>query len=64
MKIGNTKFDRSTVLAAVLTGGFCAVFAVAIAMFGMLFASLPGAILAFVSGFLGSLFASSVTKRR
>ena len=50
-------------LQAVITGAFCAVFAVAIAMFGMLFASLPGAFLAFVSGFLGSLFAAKVLKK-
>jgi mannitol-specific phosphotransferase system IIBC component len=55
---------KQAILAASMTGAFCAVFAFVIAAFGMLFASWPGAILAFLSGFCGSLFASFVLGRR
>jgi hypothetical protein len=49
---------------ALLTGAFCAGFAVLVSSFGMLFAFLPVIAISFVSGFLGSLFATYVTKRR
>ena len=50
-------------ITASLTGGFCAVFALAVTALGALVSFLPGMIIAFISGFCGSLFASLVLRR-
>ena len=55
--------NKSAILAAVLTGSFCAVFAVVVSSIGMLVSIVPGLIIAFISGFLGSLFATFIIKR-
>ncbi|WP_375265814.1 hypothetical protein [Planktotalea sp.] len=51
-------------LSAVITGCFCAVFAVVVTALGMLVTLVPGVLIAFVSGFLGSLIAGYVMKER
>ena len=55
--------NKSAILPAVLTGSFCAVFAVVITMLGSIVSVVPGLLIAFVSGFLGSLFATFVLKK-
>ncbi|WP_293444213.1 hypothetical protein [Planktotalea sp.] len=54
--------SKRAVLSAVITGGFCAVFAVLFTMLGMLISLVPGVFIAFVLGFLGSLCASYVMR--
>lgn len=55
---------QRAVISALLTGCFCAVFAVVVTTLGMLVSIVPGLLIAFVSGFLGSLFASFILKDR
>lgn len=55
---------RSLFLPAVLTGAFCAVFAVGIDWLTNMLERGQILGLSFVSGFLGSLFASLVLRRR
>jgi len=54
--------SKLALLSAVITGVFCAVFAMLVTTLGMLFSLVPGLFVAFVSGFRGSLFDSYVTK--
>ena len=54
---------KSALLPAFLTGAFCAVFAVVVGSISMIVSVVPGILIAFVSGFLGSLFATYVLKR-
>ncbi len=53
---------KRAILSALITGGFCAIFAFIVTALGMLISVVPGLLIAFVSGFLGSLFASYVLK--
>lgn len=55
---------RSALLPAVITGSFCAVFAVVVSSIGMIVSIVPGLLIAFISGFLGSLFATYVLKKK
>lgn len=52
---------KRALLSAVITGAFCAVFAVIVTMLGNLISLVPGGMIAFVSGFCGSLCASYTT---
>ena len=53
---------KRALLSACITGSFCAIFAVVVTSLGMLISIVPGILIAFVSGFLGSLFANYVLK--
>lgn len=54
--------NKKALLSALITGCFCAVFAVVVTALGMIISIVPGLAIAFVSGFLGSLFASYIVK--
>lgn len=54
--------SKIALLSAVITGVFCAVFAMLVTTLGMLISLVPGVLIAFVSGFRGSLFDGYVTK--
>ncbi|PWR03482.1 hypothetical protein DKT77_06385 [Meridianimarinicoccus roseus] len=55
---------RAALAAASLTGLFCAAFVLVARFVGPLLPALPVVAFSFVSGFLGSLFASYVLRRR
>jgi hypothetical protein len=55
---------KRSLLSALITGCFCAVFAVVVTSLGMLISLVPGILIAFVSGFMGSLVAIYVLKER
>ncbi|MEJ6402173.1 hypothetical protein [Yoonia sp. 2307UL14-13] len=54
---------KTILISASLTGCFCAIFALAVTALGTLVTFVPGMIIAFVSGFCGSLFAALVLRR-
>ena len=55
---------RSILMAALTTGGFCAVFAVGVSQITQMLAIWQVAGVSALSGFLGSLFASFVLRRQ
>ncbi len=55
---------RTVLMAALTTGGFCAVFAVLISQITQMLGLWQVAGMSALSGFLGSLFASLVLRRR
>jgi hypothetical protein len=54
--------SKIALLSAVITGGFCAVFAVLVTTLGIMISLVSVVLIAFVSRFRGSLFDSYVTK--